>query len=131
MRLLLHDPLSPAAIETSGGAAKGSLSVGHCRRWGQVIRRWLLWSLADTLLAGELEAYNLGKWAVGLPNSVEDFMEHKTRNQIRDVADILPTYLRTDPLSKRERLELWAEALERQGVRRLRTLFEIEYLPAA
>ena len=58
-------------------------------------------------------------------------MEHKTRNQIRDVADILPSYLQTHPLSKRERLELWAEALERQGVRRLRTLFEIEYLPAA
>jgi len=57
-------------------------------------------------------------------------MEHKTRNQIRDVADILPSYLQTHPLSKRERLELWAEALERQGVRRLRTLFEIEYLPA-
>jgi len=58
-------------------------------------------------------------------------MEHKTRNQIRDVADILPSYLQTLPLSKRERLELWAEALERQGERRLRTLLEIEYLPAA
>jgi hypothetical protein len=69
--------------------------------------------------------------AVDLPNSVEDLMEHKTRNQIGDVADILPSYLQTHPLSKRERLELWAEALENQGVRRLRTLFEIEYLPAA
>src|SRR6516162_4081838 len=69
--------------------------------------------------------------AVDLPNSVEDLMEHKTRSQIRDVADILPSYLQTHPLSKRERLELWAEALEREGVRRLRTLFEIEYLPAA
>ena len=58
-------------------------------------------------------------------------MEHKTRNQIRDVADILPSYLQTLPLSKRERLELWAAALESQGVRRLRTLCEIEYLPAA
>ena len=58
-------------------------------------------------------------------------MEHKTRNQIRDVADILPSCLQTHPLSKRERLELWAEALERQGIRRLRTLYEIEYLPAA
>jgi len=58
-------------------------------------------------------------------------MEHKTRNQIRDVADILPSYLQTHPLSKRERLELWAEALECQGVQRLRTLFDIEYLPAA
>ena len=83
------------------------------------------------LLAGLSEGYNLGKWAVDLPNSVEDLMEHKTRNQIRDVADILPSYLQTHPLSKHERLELWAEALERKGVRRLRTLFEIEYLPAA
>jgi hypothetical protein len=69
--------------------------------------------------------------AVDLPNSVEDLMEHKTRNQIRDVADILPSCLQTHPLSKRERLELWAEALEGKGVRRLRTLLEIEYLPAA
>ena len=58
-------------------------------------------------------------------------MEHKTREEIRDVADILSSYLQTHPLSKHERLELWAEALERKGLRRLRTLFEIEYLPAA
>jgi hypothetical protein len=58
-------------------------------------------------------------------------MEHKTQKQIRDVADILPSYLQTNPLSKCERLELWAGALERQGERRLRTLLEIEYLPAA
>ena len=58
-------------------------------------------------------------------------MEHKTRDQIRDVADILPSHLQSRPLSKRERLELWVEALEREGGRRLRTLFEIEYAPAA
>jgi hypothetical protein len=58
-------------------------------------------------------------------------MEHKNRDQIRDVADILPSYLQARPLSKRERLELWVEALEREGGRRLRTLFEIEYAPAA
>jgi len=58
-------------------------------------------------------------------------MEHKTRDQIRDVADILPDHLQSRPLSKRERLELWVEALEREGGRRLRTLFEIEYAPAA
>ena len=58
-------------------------------------------------------------------------MEHKTRNQIRDVADILPSCLQARQLSKLERLELWVEALEREGGRRLRTLFEIEYLPAA
>ena len=54
-------------------------------------------------------------------------MEHKTRDEIRDVADILPSYLQARPLSKLERLELWVEALEREGGRRLRTLFEIEY----
>ena len=58
-------------------------------------------------------------------------MEHKNRDQIRDVADILPSYLQAQPLSKRERLELWIEALEREGGRRLRTLFEIEYAPAS
>jgi hypothetical protein len=54
-------------------------------------------------------------------------MEHKTREEIRDVADILPSSLQTRPLSKLERLELWVEALEREGGRLLRTLFEIEY----
>jgi len=54
-------------------------------------------------------------------------MEHKTREEIRDVADILPSGLQARPLSKLERLELWVEALERKGGRRLRTLFEIEY----
>jgi len=53
-------------------------------------------------------------------------MEHKTRDEIRDVVNILPSYLQTRPLSKRERLELWVEALEREGRRRLRTLFEME-----
>ena len=58
-------------------------------------------------------------------------MEHKNRDQIRDVADILPSYLQARPLSKRERLELWVEALEREGGRRLKTVFEIEYAPTA
>jgi hypothetical protein len=58
-------------------------------------------------------------------------MEHKTRDEIRNVATVLPSYLLSRPLSKRERLELWAEALEREGRRRLRTLFEVEYAPAA
>ena len=69
--------------------------------------------------------------AVDLPNLLEDVMEHKTRDEIRDVVDILPSCLQTRSLSKRERLELWVEALEREGGRRLRTLFEIEYLPSA
>jgi hypothetical protein len=69
--------------------------------------------------------------AVDLPSLLEDLMEHRNRDQIRDVADILPSCLQARPLSKRERLELWAKALEREGGRRLRTLFEIEYVPAA
>ena len=56
-------------------------------------------------------------------------MEHKTCDEIRDVVDILPSCLQTRPLSKRERLELWAKALEREGERRLRTFFQIEHLP--
>ncbi len=58
-------------------------------------------------------------------------MEHKTLDEIRNVADILPSWLRARPLSNCERLERWAEALEREGGRRLKTLFEIEYAPAA
>ena len=58
-------------------------------------------------------------------------MEHKTLDQIRKVADILPTWLSPHPLSKSERLERWAEALEREGARRLKTLFEIESAPPA
>ncbi len=54
-------------------------------------------------------------------------MEHKTLDEIRNVADILPNWLRARPLSKYERLERWAEALEREGERRLHTLFEIEH----
>lgn len=56
-------------------------------------------------------------------------MEHKTLEKIRDVADILPNWLSPHPLLKSERLEHWAEALEREGGRRLKTLFEVEYAP--
>jgi hypothetical protein len=58
-------------------------------------------------------------------------MEHKTLDEIRDVADIQPSSLGSRPLTKCERLERWAEVLERQGGRRLKTLFEIEYLSRA
>jgi hypothetical protein len=68
--------------------------------------------------------------AVDLLKFLEDVMEHKTRDQIRGVVDMLPSCLKTRPLSKRERLELWAEALDCEGERRLRTLFEMEYLSA-
>lgn len=56
-------------------------------------------------------------------------MEHKTLEQIRDVADILPERQRTRPPSKRQRLERWADVLEREGARRLKTLHQIEYVP--
>jgi len=55
-------------------------------------------------------------------------MEHKTLEEMRNVAAVQPTWLAARPLTKSERLERWAEALERQGGRRLKTLFEIEYL---
>jgi hypothetical protein len=58
-------------------------------------------------------------------------MEHKTLEEIRDVADVQPSWLGSRPLTKCERLERWAEVLERQGSRRLKTLVEIEYLPRA
>jgi hypothetical protein len=60
---------------------------------------------------------------------LEDIMQHKSRDQIRDVIEMPPSYLRAGPLSKRERLETWAEALEKEGGRRLRTLYGIEYAP--
>ena len=44
-------------------------------------------------------------------------MEHKTLDDIRNVADILPTWPGARPLSKCEQLERWAEALEREGGR--------------
>ena len=69
--------------------------------------------------------------AVDLPTLLEDVMEHKTRDEIREVANILQSGLQPRPLSKRERLALWAEALEREGGRRLRTLYQIEYAPPA
>jgi hypothetical protein len=56
-------------------------------------------------------------------------MEHKTLDKIRDVAEILPGWVAVSPLSRSERLERWAAALEHEGGRRLNTLFEIEHAP--
>jgi hypothetical protein len=62
-------------------------------------------------------------------------MRHQTLDRLRDTALVLPgtphETLRTQPLTKAERLERWAAALERQGDRQLRTLFEIEHMPRA
>ena len=54
-------------------------------------------------------------------------MQHKTLDEIGNHADILPSWRRARPLSNCERLERWAEVLEREGGRRLKTLFQIEY----
>lgn len=56
-------------------------------------------------------------------------MKFQILSDIRSIADILPDWLWMRPLSKRERLERWAEALERAAGHRLATLFEIEYAP--
>jgi hypothetical protein len=63
--------------------------------------------------------------AVHLPNSWEDVMEYKTLDKLRDVAEIAPNWLGARPLSRAERLEYWAEALEGKGDRRLTTLFDL------
>lgn len=58
-------------------------------------------------------------------------MEHKSLDKMRDAAEVLPNWASPRPLTKAERLELWARALEREGDRQLNTLFEVEYEPAA
>jgi len=82
-------------------------------------------------LVRERQAYNSLKWRSICRDELEDVMEHKTLDEIRHVADIQPRLLGSRPLAKCERLVRWAEVLERQGGRRLKTLFEIEYLSRA
>jgi len=69
--------------------------------------------------------------AVDLPNELEDAMKCKTLDELRNVAVVQLGWLRSGPMTKCERLERWAELLERQGSRQLRTLYEIEYVPRA
>jgi hypothetical protein len=57
-------------------------------------------------------------------------MEYRTRAKIR-AAEILPSWLNARPMSKAERLDCWAAALDREGDRQLNTLFQLEYLPSA
>jgi hypothetical protein len=54
-------------------------------------------------------------------------MEHKTTAQLREIAEIKPAKI----LTRRERLDRWAELLERDPRARLRTLDEIEWQPKA
>ncbi len=56
-------------------------------------------------------------------------MEHKPLSELSHVADLKPSQVPV--LSKRERLDRWAELLEREPDRLLRTLDEIEWKPKA
>jgi hypothetical protein len=53
-------------------------------------------------------------------------MEHRTSAELKGVADVI----HPQKLSKKERLERWALALEKRRGVRLRTLRETEYRPA-
>lgn len=57
-------------------------------------------------------------------------MEHKPLDDIRQVADLRTEPPRT-PMTRRERLARWAELLEGDPQRRLKTLEEIELVPKA
>ncbi len=56
-------------------------------------------------------------------------MEHKRVDQLRSVADVA-YQLPKEMLTRRERLERWAELLEIDPLRRLNSLGEIEFQPA-
>jgi hypothetical protein len=56
-------------------------------------------------------------------------MEHRPLSELGHVADLKPS--QTVVLTKRERLDRWAELLEREPDRVLRTLDEIEWKPKA
>lgn len=56
-------------------------------------------------------------------------MEHRPLSEIGHVADLKPSQVPV--LSKRERLDRWAELLEREPDRLLRMLDEIEWKPKA
>ena len=56
-------------------------------------------------------------------------MEHRPLSELGHVADLKPSQIPV--LSKRDRLDRWAELLEREPERMLRTLDEIEWKPKA
>ena len=53
-------------------------------------------------------------------------MKHKSRDEIREASDFLPSWLDPRRMSQRERLERWADALDRERERPLNTLFRTE-----
>jgi hypothetical protein len=57
-------------------------------------------------------------------------MEYRSRDTMR-AAEILPGWMVARPMSKAERLRIWAAALDREGDRQLNTLFQVEYLSPA
>lgn len=61
-------------------------------------------------------------------DKLEAMMRHKSRDEIRKTANVLPSWLNPCPMPRRERLERWADALDRERGRPLRTLFRIEYV---
>ena len=59
-------------------------------------------------------------------------MEHRPLSELSSVADLkIPQEVKAPILSKRERLDRWAELLEREPDRILKTLDEIEWKPKA
>jgi hypothetical protein len=57
-------------------------------------------------------------------------MEHRRRSELNDIAD-LKTIARTSVTTRRERLDRWAEILEKAPDRLVATLEEVEWKPAA
>jgi hypothetical protein len=55
-------------------------------------------------------------------------MKHKPLAELTNIADVLPA---KPVMSRRERLERWAECLEREPQRQLKSLEEIEWAPRA
>ena len=56
-------------------------------------------------------------------------MQHKTQEQLQCVAAVYPNETRP-AMTRSERLERWADLLDREPGRRLRTLFGTEYQSA-
>jgi hypothetical protein len=62
---------------------------------------------------------------------LEDVMKYQDLDKLGARAAVMPGWLKARPMSKTERLERWAAALEREGDKQLQTLFEIEHMPRA
>jgi hypothetical protein len=54
-------------------------------------------------------------------------VKHKSRDEIREVADSLPSWLDPRRMPRHERLQRWADALDRERERPLNTLFRTEH----